>query len=741
MEYIAGTLGLEATVAVQEVWALLSARLRAIAGQLGYRQPSVGVRDKDEIPTFILISDRYGIAFIDVVDDKLVRWDDNKEYMIFADGSSIPSRDIVLENFQNSVETRLKTDLTIWNRSTQRLAISCRSIIILRRNTDSELASLQPLSSDRIQWLSGDDFEQKLIDSLENIPHQALSEGLLDACISKLEGTSVLSRQPRIPRNLDPVTKNDFIQNSLRTVFKLDQTQRKISLQIPDGPQRIRGLAGTGKTVILCLKAALAHKDLPDFKILFLFNTQSMYPHIRDLIGRYYAHETKDVPNWDNLNVLHAWGGRSQEGLYYNVSRTYGVKPLTYSDVSASRNALNQIYEQLLSTHRTLLKPEYDIVLIDEAQDFTSPLFETAFLLTKEPKRIIWAYDEFQSMTDIRLPSPEILFGVNEKGEPNIPNSALEGKYPGEIEKDYILPNSYRNPRLTLMAAHGIALGLYRPAGAVDVIEERRDWDALGYRVIEPPGKIRFIPGDDIVVERPTEYSRNILESLLTAANRPDKELITVNEFTNKAAELRFVADSILEIVQKEQVPPEDIVVVTLSVGGSKAELTRLRSLLMTAGLKAIMPGFIERPSLFKEKGHITLTTPFRAKGNEANVVFVISSELVTADVTFRRRNAAFVSITRSRGWTYVSGIRTGARELAAELDGILTDYPRLKFRFPAQVELDRRRKILASDDELLERQNQVLEELFSTNRDLLIEKIRSDPDLAEAIRRELTGQ
>jgi superfamily I DNA and RNA helicase len=161
----------------------------------------------------------------------------------------------------------------------------------------------------------------------------------------------------------------------------------------------------------------------------------------------------------------------------------------------------------------------------------------------------------------------------------------------------------------------------------------------------------------------------------------------------------------------------------------------------MTAGLKAIMPGFIERPSLFKEKGHITLTTPFRAKGNEANVVFVISSELVTADVTFRRRNAAFVSITRSRGWTYVSGIRTGARELAAELDGILTDYPRLKFRFPAQVELDRRRKILASDDELLERQNQVLEELFSTNRDLLIEKIRSDPDLAEAIRRELTGQ
>jgi superfamily I DNA and RNA helicase len=741
MEYIAGTLGLEATVAADEVWTLLSVRLRDVPGQLGYRQPSVGVRDKWDIPTFILISDRHGIVFIDVVDEKVATGDENWEFMILSDGSSVPSRDIILENFQNAVETRLKTDLTIWNRVTQRLAISCHSIILLRCNTEAELTALNPLSSDRITWLSGDDYERTLIQALEGIPHAPLPHGVLDTCISKLEGTSELSRQPRAPRNVDPETKNDFIQNSLRTIFKLDQTQRKISLQIPEGPQRIRGLAGTGKTVILCLKAALAHKDFPDFKVLFLFNTQSMYPQIRDLIGRYYAHETKEVPNWNNLNVLHAWGGRSQEGLYYNICKSYGIKPLTYSDVSGSRNALGFIYEALLATHRKTLQPEYDIVLIDEAQDFTSPLFETAYLLTKDPKRIIWAYDEFQSMTDIRMPSPEILFGTNQEGHPNIPNSALDGKYPGEIEKDYILPNSYRNPRLTLMAAHGIALGLYRPAGAVDVIEETRDWEALGYRVMEPAARARLASGDNIVVERPSEHSRNILESLLINAGRPDKELVVINGFPNKPAELEFVAGEISEIVQKEGVPPEEIVVVTLSVGASKAELTRLRSLLASSNIKSIMPGFIERPSMFKEKGYVTLTTPFRAKGNEANIVFVTSSELVTSDVTFRRRNAAFVSITRSRGWTYVSGVGSGANELNAELRAILGDYPQLKFRYPAQVELERRRKILASDDDDLARQNELLEGLFSTDRDLLIEKIRSNPELAEIIRQELNKQ
>jgi superfamily I DNA and RNA helicase len=289
------------------------------------------------------------------------------------------------------------------------------------------------------------------------------------------------------------------------------------------------------------------------------------------------------------------------------------------------------------------------------------------------------------------------------------------------------------------MSAHGVALGLYRPTGAVDVIEEKRDWEALGYEVVEPHGRTTYVPKDRIVIERPLEHSRNILEQLLRPQGR-DKELVAFMAFANKAQELTNVANEIVKLINDEGVVPEEIVVVTLSLAGSKSELAFLRSALNRSGIKSIMPGFIEKASLFKEKGHVTLTTPFRAKGNEANIVFVISTETVTSDATFRRRNAAFVSITRSRGWTYVSGMGAGAEELGRELAAILRDYPKLIFTYPEQVDLDRRRKILASDGDELQRINETLDEVLTSNKELLIEKLKSDPEMVRILRQQFGG-
>lgn len=47
-------------------------------------------------------------------------------------------------------------------------------------------------------------------------------------------------------------------------IANLDEWQRKAAFEVPDGPQRIRGLAGSGKTVVLALKAAYLHSQHPD---------------------------------------------------------------------------------------------------------------------------------------------------------------------------------------------------------------------------------------------------------------------------------------------------------------------------------------------------------------------------------------------------------------------------------------------------------------------------------------------
>ena len=56
--------------------------------------------------------------------------------------------------------------------------------------------------------------------------------------------------------------------------------------------------------------------------------------------------------------------------------------------------------------------------------------------------------------------------------------------------------------------------------------------------------------------------------------------------------------------------------------------------------IKSVTPGFVEGPAMFKEKDCVTLTTPYRAKGNEASIVFVINSQKAISDITYRARNA-----------------------------------------------------------------------------------------------------
>ena len=67
----------------------------------------------------------------------------------------------------------------------------------------------------------------------------------------------------------------------------------------------------------------------------------------------------------------------------------------------------------------------------------------------------------------------------------NKPVQLKDGEYKGKIKKDFVLPNSYRNPRINLMIAHGIALGLYSPNSKMPM-DLKTDWEARGYKVIKP---------------------------------------------------------------------------------------------------------------------------------------------------------------------------------------------------------------------------------------------------------------
>src|SRR2546427_1610338 len=237
-----------------------------------------------------------------------------------------------------------------------------------------------------------------------------------------------------------------------REIALLDDEQHKVAVQIAPGPQRIRGLAGTGKTVVLAMKAANIHLRFPEARILFTFNTQSLYNQARALITKFYRVNSENDPNWDFLHVRHGWGSANRPGVYSDACRRLGIRPLTFA---AARSINPQVpfkpcCEQVL---RLGVKPVYDYVLLDEAQDFPPEFFQLLAKLATDEKRIYFAYDELQSLWTTEVPSAEDLFGRDEAGNPVV---SLGGDdYEGGIEKDFVLHRSYRCPHEALMLAHG----------------------------------------------------------------------------------------------------------------------------------------------------------------------------------------------------------------------------------------------------------------------------------------------
>ena len=92
-------------------------------------------------------------------------------------------------------------------------------------------------------------------------------------------------------------SRGAIIQQIEKAIANLDQWQKRAAIETPDGPQRIRGLAGSGKTIVLALKAAYLHTAFPDWDIVVTFNTRALYQQFRDLVRRFCFDAIEDEPN------------------------------------------------------------------------------------------------------------------------------------------------------------------------------------------------------------------------------------------------------------------------------------------------------------------------------------------------------------------------------------------------------------------------------------------------------------
>ena len=507
------------------------------------------------------------------------------------------------------------------------------------------------------------------------------SEEFLEAR-SVIEGVKALSKSGSRDAIIDQSKPKAMILRALDDeIANFDANQRRAALTVAYGPQRIRGLAGSGKTIILAWKAAHILLANPEKKILFTFYTRSLYEVIRKQITRFYRHFRDSDPNWDNLHVLHAWGGKREAGVYYNACIENMVQPRVYSP--GVQITFEGICEEL--NERARIASKYDVVLVDEAQDLPGSFFRLLYSLTRgarDEKTIIWAYDELQSVFSPQMRTPRELFGVDANGEAyvDLDRSAVRlglGEY---VSNDLVLYKCYRNPREILVCSHAIGLGIYGNQ-IVQMLQDQAHWEDVGYVVEEG----EFIPGSRTVLSRPAENS-----PLSIPARESLEELVKTYPAEGLKEELDWIVAEVALLIS-QGLRPDDILIICLDDRNAKRYHEGLTQRLSINGIGT--HDVLNNPfsaSTFRFEGRITLSTVHRAKGTEAPAVFVTGIDAVALGLNGRNaRNRLFTAFTRTKCWLRISGVNHYAAGLFAEIKTALSKAPVLEFLWPDLANVD----------------------------------------------------
>jgi len=167
-----------------------------------------------------------------------------------------------------------------------------------------------------------------------------------------------------------PAPYRDQLLLSLHDLKTMDIHQEKLAKQLGDKNRLIRGVAGSGKTLILASRARIMKQQHPDWNILILCYNISLSRSIESMVRTKMedpvdlfdaAEENRDGMDGITVRNFHEW---------------------LKHDLKISEKHLPEMLEKL-EKGETIL-PKYDAVMIDEGQDFQADWLKLVSLLLNE---------------------------------------------------------------------------------------------------------------------------------------------------------------------------------------------------------------------------------------------------------------------------------------------------------------------------------------------------------------------
>lgn len=459
----------------------------------------------------------------------------------------------------------------------------------------------------------------------------------LESVMAAFGDSAVLAPPPR-PSNKPPEgSKGERLNEALAEYRVLtEHQQRLVSSEWKDGPRLVRGVAGSGKTVVLATQVARTVKRLQDEAgglfadgaqpppVLVACFNRALAPFIQERIERSYQQRTGgELPKGSvmvrNFNrVLWALHKRGYCGYR-------SVKTIPDSG-QRSQLCLNELDALQGDLRQRMDAGLFHAVFVDEGQDFHENDYRVLLRLVKRntsgDPRIFIFYDDAQN-----------LYGM---ARPTWSNLGL--KIVGRSE---VMDESFRNTRQILEPAFNMLLGSH----ADDPMQVRTRGFA-DTNTLKEKGLIEW-------------RSRHIHVKFTQREGDP----VEVEQHADAKAEAAAIAERCGRWIEREGMLPQDIMVLTKSTGRARLLAKAIRERVGEEVVRLVIEDS-HKDELAVREGAIAVSTTASAKGYDAPAIIVAGAEEFEDDTGGRA--SLYVGCTRAREWLVFSS--AGESSLVTEM-------------------------------------------------------------------------
>ncbi len=188
----------------------------------------------------------------------------------------------VQDEFANNLETRLRSHKAL---------MKGRSLLATPTVITYAPAAPKVQAKDDTYRLAND---CSLVDAVKSITWN--NPELYSIAHSVVQSITSIRRGRRRRSIEKPNSRGALLKELEDSIANLDSLQSRAVIETVEGVQRIRGLAGSGKTIILALKAAYLHAQHPEWDFAVTFNTRSLKGQFTQLIDTFVQDQTGELP-------------------------------------------------------------------------------------------------------------------------------------------------------------------------------------------------------------------------------------------------------------------------------------------------------------------------------------------------------------------------------------------------------------------------------------------------------------